>query len=418
MQESVLVDHCRHTRFVWNLAWSLNQFGERETYGEAVKKKDRDGNSYIHQKKRPVRKLPNYVAQARMLTEARQEFDWLRDGVASIQQQALRDFDQAMNNFHKGTHGYPKRKKKFKNEGFRVVLPMKTEKLNRHWSQVWVPKVGWVRFQTSRPVPEGVKSFRVTRDGIGRWHVAFAHIPESIPAPGNGETVGVDRGVTITVALSDGRKLRCPQLSRKELTKRKKHERRAARTKKDSPERAREWLIVNKIRAKEVDRRKDWVEKTSTDLAREFDLITFEDLKIKNMTRSAAGTIENPGKNVAQKRGLNRVILSQGWGMLRQRTEDKAPGRVERINPKNTSLRCNECGWIAKENRESQAVFSCVNCGYTINADSGAGVNIDRAGVAQHGLAAGQAGNSPPITIVMRRMGADSSVREPQVVGL
>ncbi|MDT7844552.1 hypothetical protein [Streptomyces justiciae] len=92
-----------------------------------------------------------------------------------------------------------------------------------------------------------------------------------------------------------------------------------------------------------MNRRKDWCEKTSTTLARSYDLIRFEKLNIKNMTRSARGTLAEPGRNVAQKRGLNRGILAQGWGLLRQRTADKAPGRVEDVPAPYTSLRCSAC---------------------------------------------------------------------------
>ena len=79
-QEAVLLVHCAHARYVWNLAWNLHQFGTPETYGKVSRRVDRDGNEYIHQKRRPVRPLPTYVEQARMLTEARAEYAWLAAG--------------------------------------------------------------------------------------------------------------------------------------------------------------------------------------------------------------------------------------------------------------------------------------------------------------------------------------------------
>lgn len=116
-------------------------------------------------------------------------------------------------------------------------------------------------------------------------------------------------------------------------------------------------------KAREADRRKDWCEKTSTMLARAYGLVRFEKLNIKNMTRSAKGTVEQPGKRVRPKAGLNRVILAQGWGLLRQRTEDKAPGRVEDVPAPFTSLRCSDCGWIEKKSRKSQADSSACPAG-------------------------------------------------------
>ena len=386
-QDAVLLEHCAHARYVWNLAWNLHQFGQLETYGKASRRVGRDGRENIHQKRRPVRPLPGYVEQARMLTEARAGYGWLAAGSVVVQQQALRDFDQAMRNFYAGTHGRPGRRRRHEDEGFRIVNLESTRdvrRLNRNWGQVRVPKAGWVRFRWSRGVPDA-KSYRVSLDRAGRWHIAFAVIPKPIPAPGTGEVVGIDRGVVITAALSTGEKLHCPGLTEPERTRLRKAERRAARAPKGSPERQAERARIARLRSREADRRKDWCEKTSTGLARRFDLIRFENLQIKTMTRSAKGTPENPGRNVRAKAGLNRAILAQGWGQLVRRTQDKAPGRVEKVTAAYTSLRCSACGWIDTNSRDSQAGFVCVHCGFTCNADQNAAVNI----------AAGHAGGTP-----------------------
>jgi IS605 OrfB family transposase len=145
--------------------------------------------------------------------------------------------------------------------------------------------------------------------------------------------------------------------------------------------------------------RKDWCEKTSTSIVRQFDWIYIEDLQIKNMTRSARGSIQRPGKNVRQKAGLNREILASGWGRLIRRLEDKAPGRVQKVNPAYTSQRCSACGQIAAKSRESQALFSCVKCAYTENADVNAAKNIaaGHAVTARGGLRnSGPANREPP----------------------
>ena len=135
-------------------------------------------------------------------------------------------------------------------------------------------------------------------------------------------------------------------------------------------------LAIARLRAREADARKDWAEKTSTSLARRFDLIRVEDLRIAHMTRSARGTVEQPGRNVRQKAGLNREILLSGWGLLVRRLEQKAPGRVEKIKAAFTSQRCSACGHVAAESRKSQAVFACVACSFACNADVNAARNI------------------------------------------
>src|ERR1019366_2196090 len=119
-----------------------------------------------------------------------------------------------------------------------------------------------------------------------------------------------------------------------------------------------------------------WAEKTSTGIARRFDVIRVENLQITNMTRSAKGTRENPGRNVRQKAGLNRGILRSGWGLLVRRLQDKAPGRVEKVRPALTSQRCSACGQVDRDSRESQAVFRCTACGVACNADVNAVINI------------------------------------------
>jgi transposase len=228
--------HCAHARLVWNLAV------EQQSHW------------------RPGRKsAPGYLEQCRQLTQARAAHDWLREGSQMVQQQALRDFAQAMANFFAATHRRPTWRKAGLDEGFRIVAvkPGHIRRSNRRGGEVWIPKAGWVRFRWSRAIPAGV-----------------------------------------------------------------------------------------------------------------------EDLRVKDMTRSARGTMVDPGRNVRQKAELNRGILASAWGLLVRRLEEKAPGRVEKIHPAFTSQRCSACGHVAADSRESQALFRCVACGYACNADVNAARNI------------------------------------------
>jgi putative transposase len=321
-QEQVLLEHCAHARFVWNLA--VEQ----------------------HRHWRPGRvSAPGYLAQSRQLTAARREFAWLAAGSQTVQQQALRDFAQAMANFFAGTHRRSTWRKAGRHEGFRIVgqrgRQWDVRRLSRKTGAVRVPKVGWVRFRWSRTIPDGVKSFRVTRDRAGRWHVAFAVIPPPVNGPGTGQVVGVDRGVAVSAALSTGELLSVPGLRDSEARRLLCLQRKLARAKRGSNRRQRIKTAIARLKAREADRRKDWVEKTSTDLARRFDVIRVEDMKIPNMVRSARGAVEMPGTNVQAKAGLNRSIHAAGWGRLVTRLEDKAPGRVEKINPAQHRRRMN-----------------------------------------------------------------------------
>jgi len=269
-QEAVLLRHCSDARYVWNLCCEQQSWWRPGRGG-----------------------VPGFAARCRQLSGARSDNPWLAEGSVTVQQQAIRDFDQAMRNFFGGTHRKPTWRKKSLSEGFRIVAvkPEHVRRLNRHHGEVFVPKAGWVRFRWSRQVPE-CKSYRVTRDRAGRWHVAFAAIPEPVNAPGTGKVIGI------------------------------------------------------------------------------------EDLKIGNMTGSARGTTEAPGRNVRAKAGLNRAVLQQGWGMFARFLEYKAPGRVEKISPAYTSQRCSECGSVDANSRQSQALYACTSCGYSCNADVNAARNI------------------------------------------
>jgi putative transposase len=340
---------------------------------------------------------PGYAEQCRQLTEARKAEPWLAEGSQNVQQQALRDWDQAWRNFFAGTHRRPTWRKADRNEGFRITdftFNLHVQRLNRRWGQVKIPKVGWVRFRWTRAVPEA-KSYRIPRDRAGRWHVAFAVIPPPIPGPGTGEVIGIDRGVAVTLALSNGEMHQAPATSQRS----KRLHRRLSRAKRGSNRRSRAKARLARSLARDADRRKDWAEKASTDVARRFDVVRIEDLKIANMTRSARGTIDAPGRNVRQKAGLNRSILQSGWGLFAQRLEHKAAGRVEKVNPAYTSQTCSACGAVDREARESQAVFRCRSCGYADNADVNAAKNIaaGRAVTARGGFGVTRPANREPL---------------------
>src|SRR5437879_1907405 len=333
-QAETLARHCSDARYIWNLAleqWNHWQPG--------------------------FKPAPGYVEQARQLTELREAVPWVAQGSITVQQQALRDFHQAWRNFFGGTHGRPTWRRKGVHEGFRIVAvrPGHVQRLNRHWGQVLIPKAGWVRFRMSRPVPAEARSYRVDLKA-GQWHIAFAVKPEPIEGPGDGSLLGIDRGVVIPVACSDKKSYTVPGLDPRERRTLRRLQRKESRQKKGSGRRARTRLRINKLKGREVARRKDAIEKATTDLARRCDFFRIEDLRVTAMTRSAKGTKDRPGKRVTQKAGMNRAILPSGWGLFGRRLEHKAPYRVERVNPAFSSQHCVVCGYTAPEHRESQAV--------------------------------------------------------------
>jgi len=396
-QEQVLLGHCAHARYVWNLAVEQRSWWQ------------------------PGRPAPGFAEQCRQLSQARAAYSWLAVGSVIVQQQALRDFHAAYAAWFASLREWrkhhaktppderpaapspPSWRKRGRGEGFRIVAvgPQDMRRVNRRWGQVAVPKLGWIRFRWSRPVL-AARSYRISRDRAGRWHVAFAAVPPAIPAPGNGGVVGVDRGVTVSVALSTGELLKAPGLRPAERRRLRLLERRLARARPGSNRRRRVKFAVARLTTREADRRRDWTEQVSTDLARRFDLIGVEDLDVGAMTRTARGTLQRPGRGVRQKAGLNRGILASGWGRLVDRLEDKAPGRVQRVPAAYTSQRCSACGHLAAESRQSQTAYRCVACAWTGNADHNAARNIAAAGqvvAARGGLALAGPGNREPPTL-------------------
>ena len=259
-RSEALLAHCRDARYVWNLAVEQQQHWQ------------------------PGRKAPGYVRAVRAVDRGSRRVR-VACGleVRRCSSRRCGISRRPCGTSSAGTHRRPRWRKAGVHEGFRQVgvKPHHVERLNRRFGRVWVPKVGWVRFRLSRPVPEGVKSYRVTRDRAGRWHVAFAHVPGPIAGPGDGSVVGIDRGVAVSAALSTGELLHAPGLTPGEAKRLKVLQQRLARARRGSNRREKTKRAIAKLKARERDRRKDWVEKTSTDLARRFDVIRVEALDVR-----------------------------------------------------------------------------------------------------------------------------------------
>lgn len=336
----------------------------------------------------------NYFEQCGQLAEAKREFEWLCEPPKDALQQTLRDLDRACR-----THGTWKVRWRSKTRtalSFRFPDPkfMAVRRLNSRWAEVRLPKFGWVRFRWTRPLGGTIRNATVRRDG-DRWYISFCVEDGVVTVEPNGKpSVGVDRGVTVAVATSAGdlyeRTFATPV---EQARLRRLHQRlsrslrthgRGRRSKRRDALRAQIGQLHARIRA----RRTDFAVQTAVRLVRSHGLVAVEDLRIKNMTASAKGTVEEPGRNVRQKAGLNRAILNKGWGGFLLALEHAARyhgATVVKVNPAYTSQRCSRCGVVDAKARESQAVFACSACGHRDNADVNAAKNILAAGLAVTG---------------------------------
>lgn len=245
--------------------------------------------------------------------------------------------------------------------------------------------IGHVRVHQHRPIAGTVKTISVKREGA-RWFVVLScdDVP-AVPLPEAGAVVGIDLGVASLVTTSDGAHLANPRHLRAAAERLAAAQRDLARCKRGSNRRRKTVRRVAALHAKVRRQRLDTAHKTACALVADHDVIVCEDLRIGNMIRSASGTAEAPGRNVAQKTGLNRSILDAGWGVFLRVLAYKAEsaGReLIAVDPCNTSRTCGACGHCAPGNRVTQAEFRCLACGHAAHADVNAAVNILRAGLA------------------------------------
>lgn len=329
-----------------------------------------------------------YPEQAHELASAKAEHPWLAEAPGHCLQQTLMDLDQACRSH--GPFGVRWRSTRRWRPSFRLPEgnKMAVEKLNRRHARVKLPKLRWVRFRLSQPL-EGalIRSATVTREGK-LWFISFL-IDDGITTPPEhavaGSAVGVDRGVAVAVATSDGHLIDRHFATDGERQRALRLQRRLARASKQSRNRIKTRQALGVIRARERHRRRDFCAQTARQLAARYGLVVIEDLQINQMTRSAKGTIETPGTNVKAKSGLNRAILSKGWYQLTLALASSARytgTRVVTVPPHHTSQRCSACGHVDPKSRESQAVFRCTHCGRVGQADLNAAKNILAAGLA------------------------------------
>ena len=314
-----------------------------------------------------------------LLVTWKKELAWLTLPPSQSLQQVNKDLDQAFQNFFRG-RGYPRFKKKGKHDSFRLPQGMTlTDQLSKKVGQVQLPKLGIARFTKTRE-PEGkIKHVTISKT-CRRWFIAFnCELDIFQPQQKPQSAIGMDRGITTFAQCSDGTSISGVSPLKKNLKKLAKLQRKLSKKKKFSSNWRKTKLKIERLHYHIANLRKDFLHKNSTQLAQSHSLIVMEDLRTKDMTKSAKGTRENPGTNVKAKSNLNRSILDQGWQMFQQFLSYKLAwrsGELILISPKNTSLKCRLCGHIAKENRINQAKFQCIQCGHTEDADLNASINI------------------------------------------
>ncbi len=325
----------------------------------------------------------SFAGQCRELTDLRRDVDWLREAPIHPLQQALRDLDRAYQSFFSGRSGYPSPRRKGQHDSFRFPDPasLRVERTGKKTGRIKLPKLGWVAFRGWYALPGMIRNITLSRRA-GQWFASVQWEREvEGPVPSGLPAVGIDMGVAVFAAMSDGETVAPGNFGKKTLRALRKAQRAVSRKKKGSANRRKAVRRVQTLHDRVANARKDFLHKLSTTIAKNHGTVVVEALQVRNMSVSAKGTAEQPGRNVRQKAGLNRSILDQGWRMFRTLLEYKLEergGRLIEVPAAYTSQTCSGCGRVDPASRASQARFVCTTCGHTENADINAAKNILR----------------------------------------
>ena len=360
MQIQLMMQFCGCARYVYNRTLSL----EKSLY-----KKD-SKHSF------------KYSEAANRLPVWKKKNPFLKKCHSQVLQQSLKDLDRAYTNFFEKRGNVPKYKKKYRHDSIRFPQGVELDEVKQ---QIRLPKIGWMGYRKSRDIIGTIKNVTVSRRGE-KWDVSIQTEYEVVSSAPNPSEIGIDMGVKRFATLSNGDFVEPLNAFKQEQEKLAKLQRKLARQKKGSRNSRKTKRKIARLHRYIADSRRDFLHKTSTKIAKNHSIICVEDLKVSNMSASARGTKESPGKNVKQKSGLNRSILDQGWygffQMLSYKLEQRG-GKLIKVDPRNTSRTCPRCGLVSAENRKSQATFACIGCGYRSNADEVGAINILRAGRAR-----------------------------------
>ncbi len=326
------------------------------------------------------KKFISYVSMAKHLTEWRNstETPWLKEAPCHSLQHALKDLERSYKNFFAKRADFPRFKKKGHRASFRY--PDSTQiKLDQENSRIFLPKLGWMSYRNSRKVIGELCNVTVSNNGK-KWFVSI-QTERDIERPRTKATkvVGIDVGISRFATMNDGNYIAPVNSFKKQQIRLRKYQRRMSRKVKFSNNWKKARIKVQRVHTDIANVRKDFLHKITTTISKNHALVCIEDLSVRNMSKSAVGTKEQPGKRVRQKAGLNRSILDQGWGLFRQQLEYKLEwngGVLLAVPPQYTSQTCPCCYGISQDNRKTQAWFECVGCGYKNHADVVGAINI------------------------------------------
>lgn len=379
-QEKITRGWMATLRFLWNICHEQRLLGllRSKNSGRFIEGKDNSDERIF---------LTNF-SQNKQMTELMVEHPWIAEVQCDARQMILADLDKAWKACFKKIGGKPRFKSRrdfphiYTNNKFVCVGDRRIGKLS--FDSPRYRAFGTIKIVLDRPLPEKVSAWDIIKDQNEWYAVARCTIENDDPKSVNDKVVGIDRGVALLLADSDGRKVENPHFLNQLRNRITRAQREVSRRARGSANQRKAKAKVAKLQRLVARRREVFINTESLYYAKNYGTVVIEKLRIENMTKSAKGTVENPGKNVAAKSGLNKAILDSGWGafgqQLKYKTEERGAKLLE-VNPSYTSQTCPKCDHIAAENRLTQSEFKCVKCGFEGNADVIAAIEIRSRGI-------------------------------------
>jgi len=368
-QETQILKTLGSCRFLYNqmLAERIKTYDEWKASGEDVRK------LYEHQYKTEK--------------QYKQEFEWLSEVDSISLQQSRIDLSMAYQNFfrslkgkRKGKSGFPKFHKKGQKDSYRTLNLGTTIAINYETRKVKLPKLGWINYRDLRKNIKGaIKQATVSRTKTGKYFVSILFEQEleleGVEINQDLKTKGLDMNLSSFYVDDQGNSPAYEHIYRKNEPRLKRLQRKVSKKQKGSKNREKAQLRVNRVFEKITNSRKDFSQKLSTKLIRENDVIVVESLNLRAM---------------AQCLNLGKSVNDLGYGEFLRQLQYKALWNnkilIEADKWFASSKTCSKCGYVHKNLQLQDRVFNCPSCGFEIDRDQNAGINLKNYGLRELGL--------------------------------
>jgi putative transposase len=328
-------------------------------------------NRFLHERKEKYlneKTSLNYYDNARTLTDLKKEedFDWLKEINSQSLQSAIRNLDSAYKNFFNKQNKFPRFKSKYDKQSFKIP---QNALINER--KLVIPKFKeGIKINLHREIEGEILFATITKSTTGKYYVSITCEVNHKPFDKTGSKVGIDTGIKDLAILSDGKTYENIKVLKSKLKKLKYQQRQLSKKQKGSNSRQKQKIKLSLTHEKITNIRKDYLHKISTEIVKNQDIISVEDLSVKNMM-----------KNHKLAQSLSDVSLGMFYTMLEYKSKwnDKSFVKIDRFFP--SSKTCSNCGWIYQDLNLSIREWTCSSCTEHHDRDLNASKNILKQGI-------------------------------------